>query len=81
MFVITKSYHELIIFSRVHKQTILTDLLLLLAPGWVYTSCAIWSRGKETVRMDKVNVHPYTIKIPAWLNTVLGFFYGWTCQL
>lgn len=38
-------------------------------------------QGKETVRMDKVNVHPYTIKIPAWLNTVLGFFYGWTCQL
>ena len=31
--------------------------------------------------MDKVNVHPYIIKIPAWLNTVPGFFYGWTRQL
>lgn len=75
MIVITKFYHELIIFSRVHKQTILTGLLLLLAPGWAYTSCAIWSKGKETVRMDKVNVHPHIIKIPAWLNAVLVFFY------
>ena len=32
-------------------------------------------QGKETVRMDKVNVHPHIIKIPAWLNAVPGFFY------
>lgn len=34
MIVITKSYHELIIFSRVHKQTILTGLPSPLAPWW-----------------------------------------------
>ena len=34
MIVITKSYHELIIFSRVHKQTILTGLPSSLAAWW-----------------------------------------------